>query len=173
MSGKDFKKYWNIWYTANKSRLKHLPELQCHNNGMIFVFKDITNAIDCTVDYELQLTVSYQEECWDGLVVFVFPVIQEENGLYYCIECEEFRNQSKVQELSLSKKYFQSCEELWSDHCFEPFLEWINENFVESNCIALFAVPDCTWAMIVPQQDAKKVAQKKYFLTTIPIIRDN
>jgi hypothetical protein len=50
-----------------------------------------------------------------------------------------------------SRSVFPNRPALWTDHLFEPFLEWVNETLAKAKWLALYGSPDyATWARLLP-----------------------
>ena len=50
-----------------------------------------------------------------------------------------------------SRPVFPDRPALWTDHLFEPLLEWVNESLAKAKWLALYGSPDYgTWARLLP-----------------------
>jgi hypothetical protein len=89
--------------------------------------------------WDIWISVDWQGENWDYLDCFDFCPKAVLGG-YVCHMC-----------YPEAQKLYPSCEALWRDHTFEPFLEWVNGKLVKAKWIGLYATEDrgCTWGKLL------------------------
>jgi len=74
---------------------------------------------------ELVVAAEWQGECWDLFASFeTLPC--RYGALYFCALCEKSQHQ-----------VFGSRQELWFDHLFAPFLDWVNQKLAPANWLVL------------------------------------
>lgn len=105
-----------------------------------FAFAGINSAISGILStYEISVFVMRPGDCWDFLLDLDAEPKRVPGG-YVCDLCPPE-----------SRSVFPNRPALWTDHLFEPFLEWVNESLAKAKWLALHGGPDyATWARLLP-----------------------
>jgi hypothetical protein len=100
---------------------------------------------------EIVIGVDYEDSMWDIIFNPELKAKHEERG-WFCELCAE---QGK------SYQFFKTLEELWIEHLFSPFLDWINSKLAKAEALALCGSIEegMTWAALVG--DGFKVPPKQ------------
>lgn len=101
-------------------------------------------------------------EVWDVLAEFGTGTGRTAWGDYHCTLCHPE-----------NIKFFSSKQALWENHCFEEFLEWINNNLVETNWVALFQRRGATWVELKREEEIETTKAKEDFIEAFPIVPKN
>ena len=145
------------WLSRNRSRFRFQPVIVKKRKDSIIGlrFMGISQKIGCVITRHCaDIYVSHQGECWD-ILIDLGAVERKSSAGYYCELCEPDQ-----------RELFDTREELWESHCFEPLLEWVNKNLGESRWVSLFATKGTTWAEIKEKEDIKS----KYFVHAFPVV---
>jgi hypothetical protein len=129
------------WLEENRARFAIEIKLGRRSDTVQqFTFAGINSAISGVLStYEVSVFVMHRGACWD----FLLDVDAEPKrvpGGYVCDLCPPE-----------SRPVFRDRLALWTDHLFEPFLEWVNESLVKAKWLALYGGSDyATWARLLP-----------------------
>jgi hypothetical protein len=133
------------WLQDNQSRFVTPPFHLINRTDcfMTFNIEDLNPAISFGLSrWELGVHVHWQGVYWDSLIYFE-SLPKAVAGAYKCNFCE-----------LESHKTYHSREELWIDHDFEPFLDWVNTELTQKHWLALSGTADnSTWANLVKEPD--------------------
>jgi hypothetical protein len=110
----------------------------------------------------ISVPVYYHGVFWDLLADFDVIPKRAPSCRYYCTLCRPE-----------ARKHYLSRKELFIAHSFEPFLQWINKNFISSQWICLFGSSEfgITWAKIVAEEDIEKNRAEEHFTYAFPIMK--
>jgi len=107
-------------------------------------FEGVSTAVGAIVKYEeiepfveLEVFVDWEGSNWDLILNLDCEPVRQADG-YVCDLCAP-----------KDQKVFPSCEALWRDHLFEPFLEWINDKLAQSDVIGLYRSGGMTRAALL------------------------
>jgi hypothetical protein len=101
---------------------------------------------------EIVISVEYEGEFWDIIFNPDLEAKCEERG-WFCALCAEH---------GTPYQFFKTLEELWIEHLFNPFLDWINGKLAKAEALALCGSIEggMTWAALVgdgfPKQERIK-----------------
>lgn len=119
------------WLKTNQSRLAIPLSLQSRTDRqMTFSLVGLTPAIEVTLTDEIGIHVIREKEWWDALLFFEAWPVKKEAG-FICQYCEP--------EFIVP---YPSREALWTDHMFEPFLDWVNETLAKMRWLSLSQTED-------------------------------
>lgn len=130
------------WLKSNEDRFA-IPLILGKQSDQILEigFKEITPVISAIlIRDEITVAVEWNEECWDLLASFESAPIKRKNA-YICQMCSH-----RVRQL------FPSREELWSNHLYVPFLEWVNTRLQPSNWLAICQLDGMTSSYLSVEQ---------------------
>ncbi len=96
---------------------------------------------------ELVVAAEWQGECWDLFAAFEASPYRAETA-YFCALCEETGRQA-----------FGSRVELWLDHLFVPFLDWVNRKLAPANWLVLHDHGGATSAALSVERPADLAGQ--------------
>ncbi|MGQ0621385.1 MAG: hypothetical protein ACT4QA_15920 [Panacagrimonas sp.] len=131
-----------LWFQTHRFRFAHPPtNWSWHRGGYQFTFRGITASLGGSVG-ESSVTVfaEHQGEQWDTLRDFETSAQRRADGRWYCLLCER-----------RSRGCFNTRQDLWRDHCFEPLTRWIGEFLKPGNRLALRDYGGMTEALILPK----------------------
>ncbi len=101
-------------------------------------FNGLSPAIRASLTHEIAIAVEYRGRTWDFLAFFEAVPQQTSDG-YVCGLC-----------LPTAKVLYTSPEELWCQHMFEPFLEFVNGQLATADAVGLYcSVGHATWARLL------------------------
>lgn len=132
-----FQRFFISWYEEKRS-LFPLPLrlLRRTDSRIEMAFKGIESLVVSLTRDELEVHVFWQGQLWDIIMWLDASTILVPGG-YQCIYCEERRT-------------FWSREDLWRDHLFEPFLEWVTFDLSKADHVAIYNNMDgCGWARLI------------------------
>jgi hypothetical protein len=95
----------------------------------------------------------------DFLTEFSITEKKDKNG-YYCDECE-------------SRVYFKRRNEVWENHVYVPFIEWVNKNILPINNICFYRLKDrgVFWIKILPTEELEEDKESEFRISARPIIK--
>lgn len=106
-------------------------------------FDGLSPAIRASLTHEIAIAVEYRGQTWDFLAFFEAVPQQTSEG-YVCGLC-----------LPTAKVLYTSPEDLWRQHMFEPFLEFVNGELATADAVGLYGtVDDATWATLLRGEPA-------------------
>lgn len=120
-------------------RFYHRPFItEKHGDSLKFRLSGITPDIQCTLTpHDLEVHAFYRDTHWDILEFFDMPLVRIKAGRYHCGQCD------------LSKiPFYDTIHELFTEHCFEPFLRWVNKAFHERSMLFFFESAGATWVKL-------------------------
>jgi hypothetical protein len=90
---------------------------------------------------ELQINVEYKDEFWDIIFNPDLEARHEDRG-WFCELCAEHGN---------PPKFFETIQDLWIDHLFDPLKKWINSELAKASALAICGSTESgvTWARLV------------------------
>ena len=108
----------------NRSRFAIKIKLGRRNDGVQqFAFAGINSAVSGVLStYEISVYVMHQGACWDFLLD---------------VDTELRRVPAAMFATSARRNLAPVFPALWTDHLFEPFLEWVNESLAKAKWLAL------------------------------------
>jgi hypothetical protein len=105
-----------------------------------FSFAGITGAISGVLTtWEINVLAMHEQECWDFLLS-LDAIPKRAPGGYVCDLCPPE-----------SRPVFPDRPALWTDHLFEPFIAWVNDDLAKAKWLALHGSPGFTWAKLLPE----------------------
>ena len=108
------------------------------------------------------ICADYKGEMWD--IIAEFDVWQSRNKKgYYCSGCE-----------GEDRKYYKDKSELWIDHCFEPLIEWTNDEFTKNKWLCFFAMRQApeyggTWYRFGNEENIIELQSEKELIEVMPL----
>jgi len=152
------------WYKRNKKRFSSQPIFtKRHWNFIEFTFHGFSPMLVCSINRSgATIYVMHHKEVWDILTEFGTYTGRTAWGDYYCTLCPPE-----------NREFFPSKQALWENHCFEEFLEWTNDNLVESRWVALFQIEGCTWVEFKREEEIEVTRAKEDFIEAFPIVPMN
>jgi len=96
---------------------------------------------------ELVIAAYWQGECWDLFVSFEASPIRK-GAAYFCELCEENH-----------RRAFGSRQEIWLDHLFMPFLDWVNNMLAPANWLVLDNYDGATSAMLSVERPSDEIGR--------------
>ena len=138
------------WLATNKNRFLVPVSVGTRTNhsldillgGVNPIIKISLNNRDLVAEAELQ------GKCIDFLFSFESCPTKLADGSYYCELCADEAH-----------RVFESLEDLWTDHLFEPFVTWVNEKLVPSPWLSLNDLGGATYAMLLQEKPATELVQ--------------
>jgi len=117
-----------------QSRSRFITPIRISKRTKDFIELDFINSnllFSATLtSWEINVSINWQGECWDLLVCFeAIPQLTSDG--YVCSLC--------LPELCWpnARTTYANREQLWKDHLFEPFLEWVNNKLAISPWIEI------------------------------------
>jgi hypothetical protein len=133
------------WLDANQDRFAVTIRLGKRTDGAWeFSFVRVNSAIrGVLTTHEINVDVEYVDQCWDLLLSLDASPRRATRGGYYCACCPPE-----------ARRTFPDRQSLWTDHLFEPLLEWVNESLAKAKWLALSGDPGyATQARLLPGDD--------------------
>lgn len=96
---------------------------------------------------------------YDILTDFDLIEKRDNSGKYYCDLC-----------ILKNREYYNTRNELWEKHSFEPLFHWINEKLTDSNYLCFFDYGKGQEAKIVDEIEYKQWMNNKNMVYSVPII---
>lgn len=123
---------FDAWLGCNRHCFTHPPcDIAADAEHRKFHFTGIHRSISARVSLcgEIVIAVDHEGSCWDLIAVFdaCAPIPADDGDGYVCGECEQ---DARVR--------FDTREELWAAHTFDPLLDWANEHFTDESNLWLF-----------------------------------
>lgn len=145
----------------NEKRFSYKPFVtKMHSDSLEFGLSGITPEIQCSVSVnEIEVHALRRDTHWDILRFFDMPKIKVGARKYSCELCD----QAKV-------RFYSSSYELFADHCFEPFLRWVNETFHERSILCFFGTIGATWAKVSDSDLLNGDGGSKCLLQSVPAV---
>ncbi len=128
------------WYQDNATRFKvPLRFARRTDQCLEFTFPGLHPYLSISLTHEIGVNVIKRNVWWDALIFFeAYPerIGQE----YQCSLC-----------IPEAKENYATLNELWCDHLFEPFLEWVNDTLVPAHWLGIYGFIDegATWARLL------------------------
>jgi len=152
-----FQRAFFRWFDINRSRFVVPVRLKALKGSQVKI--EFANHPECmritANDSNLCVWVDWNEKSWDGLLDLDVLPVRTRNGLL-CRLCED------------KEVRWNSLEELWADHLFEPFLNWVNNDFATAKSLRLFGeCKSSTWASLCkfPLPD-----DSEHFVAEVPLV---
>lgn len=149
------------WIGKNEDLFSHKPDImKIRSESLHFGLLGVTPEIRCTLSfYEIEVHVFYKGDHWDILQFFDMPDVKHGTEGYYCGWCD-----------SRKRRFFVSLEDLFVNHCFEPFLRWVNKAFHERCMLCFFEMPGATWAKLLDSDLVSSDGDARCILRSIPAV---
>jgi hypothetical protein len=149
------------WYKRNKRRFRYLPVFsKKHWNRIEFKFQGLSPRLVCSINRTgATIWVMHDKEVWDILAEFGTYTGRTVWGDYYCDGCPPE-----------NRDFFSSKQTLWENHCFEPLLDWINDNLIVSRWVTLFQIEGCTWVELKKKEEIEASRAKEGFVEAFPLV---
>jgi hypothetical protein len=128
------------WYATNEDRFAIRLKLLKHTGACLDIgFCGINPILTAhLIDDGLNVSVVSEGTYWDT-ILDLDALPKRAPGGYVCDFCLEGH-----------RRVFPSLEDLWRDHLFEPFLEWVNDDLAKAEALAISGTPDWVgWARLV------------------------
>jgi hypothetical protein len=119
------------WLRANRSRFLFKPSVvRCRKHIINFELQGITTALKFTFVSRscsgISVAAMWRGECLDMIGDFDVAEERSDKGWMCRLDLPEKR------------QYWPTREELWIEHCFEPFLEWCNSELATACWLELY-----------------------------------
>lgn len=128
------------WLTASQNRLAFpLRIIRRTDRWISMELVGVNSVISISLtSLGINIGVIWQGELWDLLIDFDVDLLKISGG-YVCDLC-----------IDEPRKIFPSRENLWRDHLFEPFLEWINNDLANAEVVGIYGTGGggTTWATL-------------------------
>jgi len=149
------------WIGKNEDRFSHEPFItEIRSGSLRFGLSGVIPEILCTLSvYQIEVHAFYKGDHWDILQFFDMPEVNHGTGGYYCRRCD-----------STKRRFFASREGLFMEHCFEPFLQWVNQVFHERCMLCFFEIPGATWAKLLDSDLLSSDGDARCLLQSIPAV---
>jgi len=120
------------WFELNRPRFAIEIKLgRRTDRNLELSFAGINGAVTAALTtYEINVYVEYESYNWDMILSVDSVPIRIEGG-YYCAFC-----------LPESRSIFPDRLSLYTDHLFEPFLKWVNDDLAKAKWLMLEGKPD-------------------------------
>lgn len=133
------------WYCGIQKEL----QLECvkhRDNYLVMQMPGLNSVISFVLTaWEINVAVEWQGQCWDLLIAFdAWPKHASEG--YYCSLCDED-----------SRVFYPNRIELWRDHLFKPFLDWVNNELRRHQSLFIHENQQATWASLIQGSDEHDV----------------
>jgi hypothetical protein len=120
-------RYFLDWYALNRKRFAcELQLIDLPGEWVRFSFTGINRAIEGSLTRAgISVSVDYQDYCWDLIFDEDCSAVQVAGGF--------------VCRLAVPGTHivFKDRRAMWTDHQFEPFLDWVNERVAPANWLVL------------------------------------
>ena len=130
------------WLRSNHSRFTFQPRIVVHGKyGFDFCFQGITTIIRCYYRSHLDYTCISIEIVWRGI----------EWDTLGCFNLGEQRINEGWRcrlDLPLEQRSWRTREIFYNEHCFEPFLEWCNNQLTTARWLELIEIGPVTSAYL-------------------------
>ena len=139
-----FRKAFERWLANNRPRFKHPPRITKRRKTHITVaFHGITPKITaCITKIGASIAVGHEGECVDLLISFDIVAHRNGDGRYFCGLCTE-------------PVAYASRQTLWEGHCFEPLLQWVNQELGDEQWLHIQILDSgASWAVLKPKGPA-------------------
>lgn len=126
------------WLQSNSHRLITPIRLKSRTDRiMVFVLPERDAKFEIQLSrWEINVAVMNEGECWDYLVCIEAIPERGNDGSYRCTLC-----------LDEVIDRYESREQLWVQHMFEPFLEWMNREMATDRAVVMHGITGrTTWA---------------------------
>ncbi len=130
------------WLAGNRHRFRHPPRITLRRKTHIDIaFRGITPKITgCITRTGASIAVKHEGECVDLLIDFDITERRNGDGRYFCGLCTE-------------SVAYASRQALWENHCFEPLLQWVNQELRAGQWLHLHILDSgASWAALGPQE---------------------
>jgi hypothetical protein len=157
------------WLSTNKYLFSHEPYIDKEGAGYFNVlFEGITRQIVCRFSESgaIEVRVFYRNQFYDIIMEFDLHEEETPTGRYLCSSCRDWQNendQSKVIE-------YDSRDELWIKHSFEPLADYVREEFTDDALLCLFRYSGCTTAFVANGERLEKLRKRDDFFKEIPVV---
>lgn len=136
------------WLRVNRARFPFHPKLLRirKNRSIAFTFSGIPDEIVFSFNGHRGITVAimHKGECWDLMGDFDVAEERSEKGWFCRLDLPEKRN------------YWETREQMWTEHCFETFLAWCTLKLAQARYLALYKYRGCTWAKLLPDENDRE-----------------
>jgi hypothetical protein len=125
------------WSAANERKFAIKLELLEHTgSGLHISFHGINRILTAHLsEHEITVSAVSRGTYWDT-ILDLDALPKRVPGGYTCELC-----------LEEHRCIFRSVEDLWRDHLFEPFLQWVNDDLAKAEVISISGTPDAVgWA---------------------------
>ena len=138
------------WLATNKNRFLVPVSVGTRTNHFLDILLGGVNPIIqiSLNDRDLVAATEWQGRCIDFLFSFESCPAQLANGRYCCELCTDE-----------PQRVFESLEDLWTDHLFEPFVMWVNEKLVPSPWLSLNYIGGATYAMLLQEKPTTELVE--------------
>ena len=150
------------WHATNKDRfLIPVSVKMRHDRSLTILLHGVNPIIKISLDdRDLVAATELQGRCIDLLFSFESCPTKLAGGRYCCELCTDE-----------PQRVFESLEDLWIDHLFEPFLEWVNETLVPSPWLSLNDVGGATYAKLLQENPTTELVQTDdSFSIVVPVM---
>ncbi|MFH1729808.1 MAG: hypothetical protein ABIA04_15455 [Pseudomonadota bacterium] len=152
------------WLKENRHNFKYQPIIFRQRwNYFLFKLHGITPKITVQVSKSggFEVRVYHDNIFWDIIMDFDIHEKRSSIGEYYCDQCTPEH-----------KRYYTSRQELFKEHTFKAFLDWINKHFTKENFLCLSGGLDkgFTAAKIVPGKKVLNMDKVENFACFLPVV---
>ena len=125
MKNSAYLKSFKSWFKLNKHRFPYPTSILTHKKGLKLLISGLTTLVEVNLYHNGVTLVSanYNSEHWDLIIDFTVNEVKD-GKLNFCAVC-------------CNPKFFNTAEELYADHNFEPLLSWLIENLKTENWLHL------------------------------------
>lgn len=131
-------------------------------------FKGITRHIVCRFNNAgaIEMRIDYRNEFFD--IVTEFDLYEEKTpeGRYLCRICRDHPSEINPPEAL----EYDTREELWIKHSFEPLAAYTWDNFSDATMLCLCRYQGCTSAVIATGELLDKARQRRDFFKAVPMV---
>jgi hypothetical protein len=119
------------WLKENRSRFSFQPRVvRCRKHIVDFEMQGTTNALKFSFISRscsgISVAAMWHGECLD--IIGDFDVAEERSDKGWMCRYDEPED----------RQYWQTREQLWIEHCFEPFLKWCNNELATARWLELY-----------------------------------
>jgi len=157
------------WAGENPHLFSHTPFLDEEGDDYSRVrFRGITRHLVCsfTRKGDIMIMVNYRGVYFDSVMEFDLSEDQTPEGRYLCGTCRDWPSETNPKPLGA----YNTREELWIKHSFEPLAEWTRETFTRDTMLCLCRYQGSTAAVIAAGEKLDKTRQRRDFFKEIPVV---
>lgn len=134
-------------------------------------FKGITRQITCVFERSgtIDVCAYYRNRYHDIVAEFALSAERTPTGRFRCRLClinPGNDNESPPEE-------YETCEQLWVEHCLKPLAEWTHENFTNDAMLCLCRDRGSTAAFVCSGVEKERIMARRDFFKAVSVVTNN